>query len=59
MDNSSLNVLITNLDDPHDSNIPSCALLLIQSMKGLLNELRSFADLLKRIETLEDVNVVR
>ena len=54
MDNDSLNTLITNLDSVHDDSIPPWALVLLQSMKGVINGLKVIDELVQRVTKLED-----
>ena len=57
MDGNSLNQLTTKLDTI-DQSIPPWALLLIETMKGVITELQNFNELNKRVVTLEDKNAV-
>ena len=50
---TELNTLITDLDTVDDNTIPQWARVLIQSMKGLLNVLKNYDELSRRVEILE------
>ena len=53
---TDLNDLFTKLDSVNDPSIPSWALLLFESFKVIITELKVLNDVNKRINILEDIN---
>ena len=53
---TDLNDLFTKLDSVNDPSIPSWALLLFESFKVIITELKVLNDVNKRINLLEDIN---
>ena len=58
MSSESLNELSISLDNINDNSIPPWALLLITSMKSLIDELKGFNELIHRVTRLEDFKAV-
>ena len=58
MSADTFNELFEKLDSVNDPSIPSCALLLVESFKVVITELKVINAVNKRISVLEDINAI-